>query len=134
VRAVLKRDLGVHGQTTWPRISACVRAGPRQFAGKAELTERPHDAARGSRRTEGTVRCADEMGPRGRDRGGARGRVVDRHQQLGPTEEREGARARGKKLSLTGEAHLSGGAGVRPRCAGLGRFGLNWFSLFPGNF
>jgi hypothetical protein len=36
----------VHGQATWPGISVCVCAGPRRFAGKVELTGRPHGAAR----------------------------------------------------------------------------------------
>jgi hypothetical protein len=32
----------MRGQVTWPRISACVRAGPRRFTGKAELTGQSH--------------------------------------------------------------------------------------------
>jgi hypothetical protein len=53
VRVVLKRELGVHGQATWSGISSCVCAGPRWFAGKAELTGRPPGAARGSGRAGG---------------------------------------------------------------------------------
>jgi hypothetical protein len=64
----------VRGQVTWAGISACVRAGPRWFAGKAELTGRPHGAARGSRRVGKTSHCDDETGPRDRDRKEARGR------------------------------------------------------------
>jgi hypothetical protein len=37
--------------------------------------------------------------------------------------------ARGKKLPLTGAAHLCGGAGARPDWAELGCFG---FFFFPG--
>jgi hypothetical protein len=93
----------------------------------------------GSERVEGMARCADETGPRGRDGGGARERAGDLRRQPDPTGQRE-ERGRegtwGKKPSLTGGAHLSGSAGTRARLrwAGLGRFGLNWFSLFPGNF
>jgi hypothetical protein len=46
----------VRGQVTWPRISACVCAGPHQFAGKAELT-RSHGAERGSRHVGEMARC-----------------------------------------------------------------------------
>jgi hypothetical protein len=38
----------VCGQAMWPGISACVRASPRRFAGKAELIGRSHSAARES--------------------------------------------------------------------------------------
>jgi hypothetical protein len=63
----------MHGQATWSGISVCVLAGPRQFAGKAELIRRSHGATRGSGRAEGTTRCADRTCLRGRDRkGGAR--------------------------------------------------------------
>jgi hypothetical protein len=34
----------VRGQATWLGFSACVRAGPWRFAGKAELTRRSHGA------------------------------------------------------------------------------------------
>jgi hypothetical protein len=36
----------VRGQAIWLGFSACMRAGPRRFAGKAELIGRPHGAAR----------------------------------------------------------------------------------------
>jgi hypothetical protein len=48
-----QKGAGVRGQAMWPGILACVRAGPRRFAGKPELTGRPHGAARGSERVEG---------------------------------------------------------------------------------
>jgi hypothetical protein len=51
-----------------------VLADPWRFAGKAELTGRPHGVARVNRRVEEIVHCADEMGPRGRNEKGARGR------------------------------------------------------------
>jgi hypothetical protein len=38
------------GQATWPGFSACVRACPQRFAGKADLTWGFHGAERGSRR------------------------------------------------------------------------------------
>jgi hypothetical protein len=41
-----QKGAGVRGQAMWLGISACVHAGPRRFAGKAELTGRPHDAER----------------------------------------------------------------------------------------
>jgi hypothetical protein len=63
----------VHGQATWLGISVCVRAGPRRFARKAELTGRSHDTARGSERAEETTRRADETGPRGREGKGHEG-------------------------------------------------------------
>jgi hypothetical protein len=114
-----------HGQATWPGLSACVRAGPRRFVGKAELTGRPHRVARENGRVEGIARCADGLGPRGRERTRARGRG-----QLAPigrpTGQREGEEsARARKPPLTGGAHLSGGASARawPRWAGLGRLG-----------
>jgi hypothetical protein len=74
------KGVGVRGQSTWPEFSACVRAGPRRFVGKAELTGRPHGAARENKRGEGTARCADGLGPRGRERTRAR-----RRGQLAPT-------------------------------------------------
>jgi hypothetical protein len=84
----------VHGQATRLGTSTCVRAGPRWFAGRAELTGWPHGAARGSERVEETVHRAHETGPRGRDRRGARGRAGDRRRQPGPTRQREGERER----------------------------------------
>jgi hypothetical protein len=42
----------VRWQATWLEFSACVRAGPRWFAGKAELTGWPHSAAMENGRTK----------------------------------------------------------------------------------
>jgi hypothetical protein len=85
VRAGLKRELGVHGQTTWLGISACVRAGPRRIAGKAKLTGRSHGAERERERVhDKTVHRADRTGLRGRE---GKGRVSegDWCRQNGPT-------------------------------------------------
>jgi hypothetical protein len=46
VQAVLKTGAGARAQTTWPEFSACVRAGPWHFAGKAELTGSPRRSER----------------------------------------------------------------------------------------
>jgi hypothetical protein len=53
-----------------------VRAGPRRFAGKVELTERPHGTARESEGAERTVRNVDGQGPRDKGRGRARRRRI----------------------------------------------------------
>jgi hypothetical protein len=54
----------VRGQATWSGISTCVHAGPRQFAGKAELTRQPPPAQRGGAGVRGeTTHHADKMGP-----------------------------------------------------------------------
>jgi hypothetical protein len=74
------KGVGARGQAMWPGFSACVRAGPRRFAGKAELTGRSHSAERGSGVRGGTTRCADEAGPRCREGTGAR-----RRRRLVPT-------------------------------------------------
>jgi hypothetical protein len=71
---VLKKGARVRGQATWLGFSACVRSGPRRFAGKAELTERSHVVERGSGCAGETTHRADETGPRGRDGKGACGR------------------------------------------------------------
>jgi hypothetical protein len=68
VRAVLKRELGVRGQATWPGISTCMRAGPRRFMGKAEMTKQSHGTAGRERARDETVHRADRTGPRGRQR------------------------------------------------------------------
>jgi hypothetical protein len=116
-------------------ISACVRecahVGPRRGAGKAELTGRSHGAARGSRRAEGTTRCDDEAGPRGRDRKG-RASEGNRCRQPGPTRQRGRERERGWKPPLTGGTHLSGGAGARPGWTELGQLDCFGFFYFPG--
>ena len=73
--------------------------------GRSTLTGRTHQIARGSGRvSEGT--SADKLAPPGRGR------------------ERE--RVRGRRLALTGGAHLSGEAGVRAAQLGwIGLLGLN---------
>jgi hypothetical protein len=94
-----KKGAGVHGRATWPGISVCVRectrVGPRRGAGKAELIGRSHYVARGRGHAEGTTRCVDEVGPRGRDRK-ERASEGNRCRQLGPTGQRVGERARGE--------------------------------------
>jgi hypothetical protein len=50
VRAVLKRELGAWADDVAGDPGECARAGPRQVAGKAELTGGSHDAARESGR------------------------------------------------------------------------------------
>jgi hypothetical protein len=59
------------GQATWPRFSACVRAGPWRFARKAELTggptmEREGAGAWGEQLTALTRRAYEAHGERGR--------------------------------------------------------------------
>jgi hypothetical protein len=68
-----QKGAGVRGHATWLGFLACVRAGPWQFAVKAELTGRSHGAERGSGRVGQTAHCADEAGPRGKDRKGRAG-------------------------------------------------------------
>jgi hypothetical protein len=90
--------------------------------GEAELTGRPHGAARENRRVEETVHRADETGPRGRDRRGARERACDWHRQPGPTSRGRVRRARGgRKPPRTGGAHLSSGAGAHAAPLGWSR-------------
>jgi hypothetical protein len=132
-----QKGTGVRGQATWPRISACVRAGPRRFAGKAELTGRSHGAARESGRTWKRLIALTIQAREAEIERGARATGAD---TLAPTGQREGERERErgggggvKKLPLSGGAHLSGGrARERSRWAGLGRFGLKWFFFFQG--
>jgi hypothetical protein len=117
VRAVLKRELGAWADDVAGDPGECARAGPRQVAGKAELTGGSHDAARESGRaakrfSELTRRAreaerekgtwaratgADRAAPLGRGRGGGGPRggggeetVVDR---WSPPIRRRGARA-----------------------------------------
>jgi hypothetical protein len=89
----------VRGQATWPRILACMRAGPRWFAGKAELTRQPHGAARGRRRAGEMAHRADETGPRGRDGKEARGRgrLAPTHRPHWAEGGREGESVRGER-------------------------------------
>jgi hypothetical protein len=116
----------------WPGISACVRkcarVGPRRGAGKAELTGRSHGAARGSGHAGGTARCADEAGPRGRDRKG-RTSEGNRCQQPGPTGQREGERERAGKE--TAADRWNPPVRRRGRATWLGRAGrLGCFGFF----
>jgi hypothetical protein len=114
------------GHATWPGFSACVRAGPRRFAGKAELTGRPHGRARGDRRTEGTTHCADGAGSQDRERMQARGRRQPTPTYQPHQVEGWGESVWAKELALTGGAHLSGGAGM---CTtSLGWTGQSWAS------
>jgi hypothetical protein len=125
----------VHGQATWSGISACVRAGPRRLAGKAELSGQSHGAVRESgcagKWLIALMRRAHEAKTE-RGRAGKGGR----RRHTGPTGQREGERAGGKKLSLTGGVHLLRSAGMRAwlRWAGLGRFGLKWGFSFSREF
>jgi hypothetical protein len=63
----------------WPEFSACVRAGPRWFTGKVELTGGP----RHSEGTERTILSADRRA-RGTERAGHAGEG-NRRRQVGPT-------------------------------------------------
>jgi hypothetical protein len=110
----------VRGQATWVGISACMRAGPRRFAGKAELIGRPHDAER-ERACGETVHRADRTGPRGRE-GKGRESEGDWCRQTGPTGQRERGRERARR-ETTAETNQSGDAGARPGWAELGRLG-----------
>jgi hypothetical protein len=114
-------------------VRECARAGPRQGAGKAELTGGSHGAARGNGRAGETVQRADEVSPRGRE-GEERAGEGNWHRHHGTTGQRERGRRHGlRETPLTGGSHLSGGAGARPRF----RWGLDgpvWdalgFSIF----
>jgi hypothetical protein len=94
VRAVLKRELGRvgrrRGQGSW---RACVRASPRWFTGKEELTGKPDGAATGDGRAEGTTHCADRAGPRDRERTRARAKATDADKPTPPGRGRERERA-----------------------------------------
>jgi hypothetical protein len=134
-----QKGAGVRGRATWPGISECVcgcaRVGPRRGTGKAELTGQSHDAARGSGRAEGTTRCADEVGPRGRDRKRARerGQPVPTTQPHWAERGRERERA-GKETAADRWNPLFRRRG---HAAWLGRarpVGLLWLFLFPWNF
>jgi hypothetical protein len=75
----------------WPRISACVRAGPRRFVGKAELTGRSHGVAREKRARGGNGSVCWQVGPaRQRENAGARARATgaDKPASLGIERER----------------------------------------------
>jgi hypothetical protein len=106
-------DLGVRA-----RVHACWSMAGH---GEGELTGRSHYVARGRGRTEGTARCADEVGPRGRD---SKGRVSKGNwcQQPGPTGQREGERERAGKETAADRwnplVRRRGRMGVRPGWAG----------------
>jgi hypothetical protein len=95
--------------------------------GKVELAGLSHGTARGSGRVEGTTRCADKMGPRGRDRRGARGRAGDQRRQPGPTEQREEERERERAGKETTADRWSPPVGQRGRVRGPA--GLDWAGL-----
>jgi hypothetical protein len=124
----------VCGQATWSGFLACVRAGTRRFTGKADLTGRPHGAARENGLAEGTTRRAEGLGPR--ERTWARGR-----RQLGPTDwphwterGREWERASMSAVP-TGGGRLSARAGAcgltRLNWAGRAKMWFSIFSEFP---
>jgi hypothetical protein len=107
-----QKGAGVRGQATWSGISACVHAGPRRLAGKAELTGWSHGAVRESG-------CAGKwlsaLMRRAHEAKTERGRAGkgDWRRHTGPTGQREGERAGGKKPPLTGGVHLLHSAGAR---------------------
>jgi hypothetical protein len=125
----------VRGQATWPGFSAGVSAGPRWFAGKAELIERSHGAERGSGRVGEMTHRADETGPRGRDRKGHAGEG-DWRRHTSPTGQREGERERvGKETAANRWSPPVRRRGrAQPRWARLGRLGLKWVFPFSLNF
>jgi hypothetical protein len=115
-------DLGVHA-----RVHACC---PRRGTGKAELTGRSHGAARGSGRTEGTTQCADEAGPRGRDRK----RACERGQPVSTTRPHWAERGRESTGKETATDRWHPPVRRRGCAAWLGRagpIGLLWLFLFP---
>jgi hypothetical protein len=67
-----QKGAGVRGQATWSRISACVRAGPWQFVGKAELTGQSMSQREGAGARRGMIHRANRMGPQGK---GGKGRA-----------------------------------------------------------
>jgi hypothetical protein len=109
----------VRGHATWPGIPVCVRAGPRWFAGKAELIGRPHGTQRGRAREAETKKGAR-----------ARATGADRPDPLGRG--RGEGSARGEK---TAADRWNPPVSQRGRAAWLGRAGLaglNWFFSFSG--
>jgi hypothetical protein len=126
-----QRELGVRGQATWLGISACVRAGPRRFAGKAELTGRPHSAERGSGRAEKRFIVLTGWAREAEREKGARARATGADRPAPRCRGRGEGSVRGEKPPLTGGTHVSGSAGARPGWTG-------WvelvFSLFFWNF
>jgi hypothetical protein len=109
----------VRGQATWPGILACMRTGPRRFAGKAELTGRSHGLARAVERTSGR---ADKRGPRDSERSCTRG--GDRCRLVGPTGQQEGE-GRARACADAGSRWQVGSTyqATRARAAWLGQIG-----------
>jgi hypothetical protein len=109
----LKKELGhVDEQRRWSprRARGC---GSAAVAGKMVLTGAPRHSDTGARMK---ATGADEAGSQRRERErAARAREVGTDRLAPPGRGREGARACGRRLSLTGGTHLSGEAGARPR-------------------
>jgi hypothetical protein len=121
----------VRGQATWPGFSACVRAGPRWFAEKAELTQRSHSVERGSGRARESAHRADETGQRCRDGKGCAGEG-DWRQHTGPTWQREGERERVGKETAADTWSPPVRRRGRVRAASLGWTGPAWAEMvFP---
>jgi hypothetical protein len=126
VRAVVKRELGRVGQAMWPGFLACVRAGPRRFAVKAELTGRPHDTVRGDRRAKGTTHCADGPGLWGRERARAKATGADKPAPPG--------RGRGREREGEGTGADMWSRPVRRCGCARGPAGLDWAKLGRNRF
>jgi hypothetical protein len=127
-----QKGTGVRGQAMRPGISACVRAGPRWFAGKAELTGRSHRSARrSSEQATGLTSRAH-----GTVRDGARAEEidVDKSSPLGSEREWESACARtravtgrwGPPIRLRGRARSLAG----PSWAGWAELSFPFFFEF----
>jgi hypothetical protein len=100
-----QKGVGMRGQVTWPRISACMHARPRRFAGKAKLTGQSHGET--VHHADGQAREAEtERGTRASRRPAP---TTWSHWAEGGERERERA---GKEIAATSGAHLSGGAGA----------------------
>jgi hypothetical protein len=137
-RAVLKKELGAWAGDMVEDsgdVRECARAGPQRGTGKAELTGGAHGAERERASTWGATTRRLAKWARETEREEGRAGEGNRHDSLAPLgRERESERVsvRGKKLPLTGGAHLCGGAGARPDWAELGRLGCFGFFFFPG--
>jgi hypothetical protein len=93
--------------------------------GQAELTGQSHRAERGSGHAGEMVHRADKTGYEAETERGEWPRATGADKPV-PQGRGRGRRAReGKKLSLTGRVHLSGGAGTRA----CGPARLNWAGL-----
>jgi hypothetical protein len=104
-----------------------VGAGRAELTGKAHGAEREREGARGAT----TQRLAERACEAEMEEGRAEGKTTGANKLAPRGREREGGKCAGQKPSLTGGAHLSGGAGPRPGWAELGWFGLEWLFLFP---